>query len=436
MAEGASTILIVDDEATNRLLFESQLKKEGYTIMTAASGKEALQFIERQLPDLILLDVMMPGISGFDVAEKLKSDERTRAIPIIMVTALDDREARMTALSKGAEEFLSKPVDRTELIVRVRNLLKLKKFQDALIASSGVLREQVAERSIQLAQANSDLGEAQAKLLQSEKLAAIGQLAAGVAHEINNPIGYVQSNISTLEKYFGDLLILLDAFERIETVLPEDFAGVANLRRTKQDLDLAFLREDIPALISDSKEGISRVGKIVQDLKAFSRIDANPIWEWADLREGLDSTLNVAANEIKYKAEVIKDYGDIPKIECMPSRLNQVFLNLMVNSAQAMSEDKRGTITLRTRCDGDTVHVEVSDTGCGISPQDMKRVFDPFFTTKPIGKGTGLGLSLSYGIVNQHAGHIEVESQLGQGTTFRIKLPIRHPAVESTSSPQ
>jgi signal transduction histidine kinase len=290
-------------------------------------------------------------------------------------------------------------------------------------------RREVAEtellrRNAELTELNAKLSMAQEQLVQSEKLASIGQLAAGVAHEINNPIGYIFSNFNTLSTYISDLFSMLAAYEDAEANIkaPEVSARLGAMRK-KVELD--FLKEDIPVLMSESKEGIVRVRKIVQDLKDFSRVHGSQDWQWANLHQGIDSTLNIVSNEVKYKADVIKDYGDIPDIECMPSQINQVVMNMLVNAAHAIGTE-RGAITIRTRKDGDNVVLEISDTGSGIPKENLSRIFDPFFTTKPVGQGTGLGLSLSYGIIQKHKGQIEVESEPGIGTCFRISLPIQH----------
>jgi signal transduction histidine kinase len=272
---------------------------------------------------------------------------------------------------------------------------------------------------------NTKLSDAQTKLMQSEKLASIGQLAAGVAHEINNPIGFIFSNFGTLEKYLQDLFEMLAAYEAAEPHIT-DAAVVQKIRALKETLELDYLREDIPNLMRESRDGVQRVRKIVQDLKDFSRVDARQEWEFADLHLGLDSTLNIVNNEIKYKADVVKEYGTLPEVQCLPSEMNQVFMNLLVNAAHAITAE-RGTITLRTGVEGPDVWVEVADNGAGIPAENLQRIFDPFFTTKPVGKGTGLGLSLSYGIVQKHHGRMEVSSTLGQGTCFRVTLPIHHP---------
>ena len=272
---------------------------------------------------------------------------------------------------------------------------------------------------------------AQSQLMQSEKMASVGQLAAGVAHEINNPIGYVYSNLGSLEKYLENLFLILDAYEASEEAIGDDEV-LSGLRQTKRQLDLEFLKEDLPMLMNESKEGITRVKKIVQDLKDFSHVDATEEWHFADLEAGIDSTLNVVNNEIKYKAEVRKEYGAIPQVECLSSQVNQVFMNLLVNAAQAMEE--KGAITVRTGQQGEEVWVEVEDTGKGITAEHMKKIFDPFFTTKPIGKGTGLGLAVSYGIIHKHRGRIEVASEVGKGTRFRVWLPMTQQATPAAAN--
>ena len=275
---------------------------------------------------------------------------------------------------------------------------------------------------------NEQLENAQNQLLQSEKMASIGQLAAGVAHEINNPIGFVSSNLGTLKIYVDGLMSLVRAYGQADPILAGQPALNAAIEARKQEIDLGFLSEDIQVLLQESREGISRVTRIVQDLKDFSRID-NLDWSEAFLEQGLDSTLNIVWNEIKYKAEVVKEYGGIPPVECLGSQLNQVFMNLLLNAAQAI--DNHGTITIRTGATDDSVWVEISDTGRGIPLADQKRIFDPFFTTKPVGQGTGLGLSLAYSIIQKHHGKLEVHSEPGQGSTFRIEIPQRQAGAES-----
>ncbi|MBI5891041.1 MAG: bacteriohemerythrin [Nitrosomonadales bacterium] len=336
-------------------------------------------------------------------------------------------------LMEALNEMYGKLGDKT-LEVMQKNQ-ELEADQEALHVLNEQLEERVKQRTaavesanqkllannLELKQLNERLESAHTQLLQSEKMASIGQLAAGVAHEINNPVGFVNSNLGTLGKYMTSMFDVISAYEAVEAkgggnAFPE-------VSQVKKKVDFAYLKEDIPSLMKESQDGLARVKRIVQDLKDFSHVDESN-WQFANLEAGLDSTLNVVANEIKYKANVVKQYAGLPDVECMPSQVNQVFMNLLVNAAQAI--EKNGVITVRSGVNGNEVWVEVEDTGKGISPENISRIFDPFFTTKPVGKGTGLGLSLSYGIVNKHNGRIEVKSEVGKGSTFRVCLPVRH----------
>jgi signal transduction histidine kinase len=343
--------------------------------------------------------------------------------PVLIMTALHDTASIERAYESGATDFVTKPVNWLLLGHRLRYMLRAAQMSEALARSKGALRQSNDE----LRQMNQQLQETRSHLLQSEKMASIGQLAAGVAHEINNPIGYVKSNLSALESYLTQVFHLIREYERAEAAIAEP-ATLAAVRAAKESADLAYVSEDVFALMKESQEGISRVDKIVQDLKDFSRGGGDDDWQPADLHEGIDSTINIVNNEIKYKAQLVKEYAALPPIECLPSQLNQVFMNMLVNAAQAI--EGQGTITVRSgvAVEDDEVWVEVEDTGRGIAPGHLNRVFDPFFTTKPVGKGTGLGLALSYGIVQKHHGRIEVESEVGRGTTFRVCLPVSQPA--------
>ena len=299
------------------------------------------------------------------------------------------------------------------------------------------LEEKVIQRTTELSNANEQLAaehkeltallkkveDAQSQLLQSEKMAAIGQLAAGVAHEINNPIGFVNSNLGTLRSYTERLLKVIDAYEQCQTKVKDLPMDEVMAARTEADLD--FLREDVIALLTESEDGLARVKTIVQNLKEFSHVDESE-WQEADLNNGMESTLNVVWNELKYKAEVVREYGALPPVRCIPAQINQVLMNLLVNAAQAI--ENRGTITVRSGVDGPMAWIEVQDSGKGMPPETQKRIFEPFFTTKPVGKGTGLGLSLSYDIiVKRHGGQFDVQSEPNQGSRFRVKLPIAGP---------
>ena len=309
-----------------------------------------------------------------------------------------DREQVGRALRESRDQLEAKVAARTA---------------DLVAANAALRAEQVRQEEL-----IKKLAEAHTQLLQSEKMASIGQLAAGVAHEINNPVGFVSSNIGSLQRYTNDLLRLVAAYERVEAELPA--TALAAIGDLKAEVDLGYLRDDVRQLIEESTEGLARVRQIVQDLKNFSHTSATEM-ELADIEAGLDSTLNVVWNELKYKAEVVKEYGHIPAVRCIQSQLNQVFMNLLVNAAHAI--DGHGRITLRTGAIADAVWVEIEDSGSGIKPEHLDRIFDPFFTTKPVGQGTGLGLSLSYQIVQKHGGQIEVKSELGKGSVFRVVVP-------------
>ncbi len=268
------------------------------------------------------------------------------------------------------------------------------------------------------------VAETQNQLVQSDKLASIGHLAAGVAHEINNPISFVHSNLGALERYHQDIFLMLHAYEQAEPLLATDTETAASIKALSEELDIDFIKHDIAALMRESISGILLIKNIVQNLKDFSHVGDADEWLYADLHHGLNSTLNIVKRELKHKADLIKEFGDIPEVECLPAQLNQVFASLLLNATQSI--EQHGTITLRTGKQNDEVWVEISDTGKGIAPEHIKKIFDPFFTTQPIGKGTGLGLSMSYGIVQKHHGRIEVKSEVGKGTTLRVWLPVRH----------
>ncbi|TRZ94590.1 MAG: PAS domain S-box protein [Rhodocyclaceae bacterium] len=332
----------------------------------------------------------------------------------------------LTGIRKGGTEFpleLSLSAENFKgrwIAVATARDISDRKHGEQQVQAQGEHLEKV---NAELVAANTQLKDAQNQLLQSEKMASIGLLAAGVAHEINNPIGYVYSNLGTLEKYLADIFAVVRKYEAAEHLMDGHAEEIEDVRQFKAQVDLDYLKEDIQSLLAESREGLMRVRKIVRDLKDFSHIGSDEEWQWADVKAGLESTLGVVWNELKYKCEVVKEYADLPLILCLPSQLNQVFMNLMVNAAQAI--EVHGIVTLRTGQEEDQIWVEIADTGKGVAPENLARLFDPFFTTKPVGLGTGLGLSVSYSIVEKHHGKIEVHSELGKGATFRVWLPVK-----------
>jgi signal transduction histidine kinase len=310
----------------------------------------------------------------------------------------------------------------------------------ALVIANHRMHVERANRIVELSTLNATmqrmnemLEETQDQLVQSEKMASIGQIAAGVAHEINNPIGFVLSNLGTLDSYLASLFGLLEAYiasDRPASVQQQ--ASLDRVRALRENVNFDFLRGDIVALLAESRDGILRVKHIVQDLKDFSRGGADEVWETVNVHDALDRTLNIVRNEVKYKARIETHYGSLPDIECLPSRLHQVFLNLIVNAGQAI--EASGTIAISTGASGNEIWIRFEDTGCGIPKQHLNRIFEPFFTTKPVGEGTGLGLSVSYSIVRRHGGSIDVESEVGRGSRFTIRLPLRQQHEKATET--
>lgn len=404
-----STILLVDDEAIN-LAVIGNLLVPYYQVLVATSGELALEIAQGvPRPDLILLDVMMPDMNGYEVLSRLKASAECRDIPVIFVTSLDADFEEERGFELGAVDFISKPVQLSTLLARMRTHIELKHARDSLQSQNEFLEAEVERRQQAMQQV-------QMQLLQSEKLAAIGQLAAGLAHEINNPIGFVNSNLTTLKGYFAEIFQICK-----NAGITVDTAAVPSAGQSSAQAEIDYMFADTPQLIDESLEGLARVRKLIQDLKNFTHVDSNN-WELADVHVCLDTTLNLIWNELKYHCQVIKQYGDIPQIYCLPSQLNQVFMNLLINAGQAIK--KQGEITIQTGCLENKVWVEIADSGEGIAPEHLNHLFEPFFTTKPVGKGTGLGLSISHNIVEKHGGSIEVRSEPGNGTRFRVYLPV------------
>ena len=412
-------ILIVDDEEPNRKLLSRLLLCDQYTLYTAGNGKEALELAKLIGPDLVLLDVLMPEFDGAETCMILKSTEGTSHIPVIMLTAHPDKDTKLRCLRAGANDFLAKPVDNVELQLRVSNLLEFKKHEEtrkwnALLEQN---RAALEEKNRELETALQVIERAQAQIIQQEKMASIGQIAAGVAHEINNPVGYIMSNLGSLQKYFSRLTGFIEIQSGMIT--DKELQGRLVEQRKANKLDIVIA--DTANLITESIEGAERIKKIVQDLKGFSRSDDNKR-NPADIVAGIESTLNIVWNELKYKVNLNREYGEIPLTRCNIGQLNQVFMNIIVNASHAI--EQQGNITIRIWHEGENIFVSIADTGCGIEPEKLEKIFEPFFTTKEIGLGTGLGLSIAIDIIRKHDGEISVASEKGKGTTFNVRLPV------------
>ncbi|MCF8167666.1 MAG: GAF domain-containing protein [Rhodoferax sp.] len=359
-----------------------------------------------------------------------------RAPLVRNVPGTDSESVTMQATRGDLTRWIAVPIiesGRVRLILGVANkCLDYDDFDvDALLLCGNdlwrIVRRAHAETALkqrvdELVVVNQKLSQTQLQLLQSEKMASIGQLASGVAHEINNPIGFVKSNLGSLASYVNGLVEIVRTYEEVERRLGEPMAKEFHtIRERKAALDYDYLIGDLSQLIEESREGVQRISKIVLDLKNFSR-SGDGEKQWADIHEGIESTINVVWNQLKYKAEVVRAYGNLPPVYCIASQINQVVMNLLINAGQAIAE--HGHIHVRTGTEGEHIWIEVQDDGCGIEPMQMDRIFEPFYTSKPVGQGTGLGLSITFGIVQRHQGHITVQSTPKQGTTFRVVLPI------------
>lgn len=467
-------VLIVEDSFSARKLLRLTFEHYGCTVFEAQDGQDGLEQASHYMPDIIISDALMPRMDGFQLLRALKTDPVLKSIPFFFYSSAytGDKEAEL-ALSLGAEAFVIKPIEPEQLwkktcalmeawaerqnkpappatdesneqylleysrIVAAKLEEKVKELegevekrqeaQDKLEQLNENLEQRVQERTAELSEKNAEIQQAydnlkkiQAQLLQQDKMASIGQLAAGVAHEINNPMGFIISNLSSLGKYVEKVTAYLDADEKILAGCALEIQEMALKERQKYKIE--HICKDMPMLISESADGAQRVRQIVQDLKSFSRMDRTEFAN-ANINEGLESTLSIAWNELKYNATVIREFGQLPLVWCNQGQLNQVFLNLLLNAAHAIKE--QGTIRIKTRTKEESVTIAISDTGSGIAPEHINKIFDPFFTTKDVGKGTGLGLAIAYDIItNKHGGTIEVQSEPGKGSTFVITLPV------------
>ncbi|NEQ42079.1 MAG: response regulator [Leptolyngbya sp. SIOISBB] len=457
MTPAQYSILLVDDNPNNLAVLSDFLGDMGFEILVARDGESALQKVNYALPDLILLDIMMPGMDGFETCQELKSRPDTSKIPVIFMTALSESHNKVQGLSLGAVDYITKPFQQEEVLARVKLHLELHDLQRSLIDQNHQLKQEVAsrqaaeaavqslnqelenrvaERTQELAQALEGLKQTQLQMVQGEKLAALGQLVAGVAHEINNPVNFIAGNVSHASHYTQNLLELLTQYQQ---ALPE---GTPEIQDLAAEMDLEFLRADLTKVMQSMKFGADRIREIVQSLCSFSRSDDSEA-KAVDIHLGIDSTLMILNSRLKAKSDrdpiqVIKNYGDLPLVTCYPGQLNQVFMNLLANAIDALEEGiQQGKlaqtspqICITTSITSDhQVQITIADTGPGIDAETQQQLFEPFFTTKPIGKGTGLGLSISQQVITEtHQGTLKCCSQLGQGTEFVIQLPIAAPS--------
>ncbi|MDJ1179026.1 response regulator [Roseofilum sp. BLCC_M91] len=438
-------ILIVDDNPTNIKVLFSFLKESGFKVLVAKDGESTLEKLQEITPDLILLDVMMPGIDGFETCRRIKGSPETQDIPVIFMTALSDTVDKVKGLKIGAVDYITKPFQQDEVLARMKihlqlqNLTRKFKVQNEQLKSlTEDLEERVEERTAQLKDSLSQLQQAQIQLIQSEKMSSLGELVAGVAHEINNPVGFIAGNISMAMEYTEDIFEHLKLYQKQFTDPGDAIAEHA------EDIELDYLMEDLPNMLSSMESGIERIRNISLSLRNFSRSDSNTCTD-LDIHEGLESTLMILrhrlkANDQRPEIKINKHYGELPIVHCYAGPLNQVFMNLLANAIDALDEQNENDhkryddlrehpneITLTTRAmSGGKVEIKIADNGPGIPEDKIKDIFSPFVTTKPVGKGTGLGLSISHSIVvEKHQGFLGCNSELGKGTEFVIQVPVK-----------
>lgn len=448
------TILVIDDSPTNLEVLYTTLADAGYEVLVEMDGISGIEQVEANPPDLILLDIMMPKIDGFETCRRLQADPLTKDIPIIFMTALSDTLEKVKGLQLGAVDYITKPFQQDEVLARIKVQLKLRRLNIELDQQKQKLEERVKERTAELSATVEELQKTQLQLVQSEKISTLGQLVAGVAHEVNNPIGFISSNLYHANQYAQDLIYLLKLYQKkFPSCDPE-------IEEIIESIDLEHILGDLPKLLSSMKLGSDRIRGIMQSLRTFSRADGVKK-KAIDIHEGIETTLMILQHRLKPQTnrlpiQVIKEYGNLPSIECYPGQLNQVFMNLLANAIDALDEaftttchiapvDEMDSINesdthpqprssgnhltprifIYTAANKENLTIRIADNGMGMPELVRNHIFQAFYTTKPEGKGTGLGLSISYQIITEkHSGTLQCISSSGQGTEFIIQIPI------------
>jgi signal transduction histidine kinase len=417
-------VLAVDDTPANLEVIGEILGDAGYIVATALDGERAIKRLQHYQPDLILLDIQMPGMNGFETCAKLKANLETASIPIIFITALSDVESKVKGFAVGGVDYITKPFQEKELLARVETHLQLRKLNQSL-------EEKVAERTVELQTTLNKLHHFQLQLVQSEKMSALGNLVSGIAHEINNPLGAIIGNSSSGKYLISDLLEHLQMYR--------DRKAESLIKDHEKAINLEYLLEDLPQIMDSINISCNRIAEISRSLSIFSRKDEEHKTLF-DIHQGIDSTLlilkyRLKANEERPEIKIIKQYSDLPQVECYAGQLNQVFMNLLTNAIDAFEEVNKmksyeeiesnpNQIKIETSYLNDSVKIQISDNGSGMTPEVRSRIFEQGFTTKKVGKGTGLGMAIAHQIITEkHGGMITCSSDLGKGTKFVITLP-------------
>lgn len=413
------TVLLIDDqaiigEAVRRML----LPEDDIAFYYCSNPVHAIDVAVQVAPTVILQDLLMPDMDGLMLARSFRSHRATHDIPLIVLSTKDEPNIKAEAFAIGANDYLVKLPDKVELIARIRYHSKAYiNLQASTTAFTARIKAQELEQAFQ------ELRSTQAQLIQAEKMSGLGQMVAGVAHEINNPVNFIQGNLDHVAEYVRELLELLQLYHK------EYPTPTAAIQSYAESIDLDFIAEDLPKTLASMKIGTERIRQIVLSMRNFSRLDEAEKKQ-ADIHAGIDSTLLILNHRIKNKIGIVKQYDNLPLVECYPAQLNQVFMNVLSNAIDALleqPEESTKQIVIQTRrVSSDQVEVRIRDNGPGIPLGIKDKLFNPFFTTKPIGKGTGLGLAICYQIMEKHQGKIEVHSELHRGTEFVIQLALLH----------
>jgi signal transduction histidine kinase len=427
-------ILVVDDERFNLRMAQDliEVNIDGCHVFLCSLPEEVLQQIEEHNIDIILLDIIMPKITGIDVLKSIRSQKKYDDIQIIMFTGITDKESFKNCFENGANDYINKPINFIEFIARINASLKARKNILALKEMNYTITTQYKK----LQAITQQLKDTQFNLIQKEKLAALGEIAAGIAHEINNPMGFISSNLDTMNRYFQKISNLISIYRSFIQLASDQTINHETLLREKSKIaeieqkhKIDFMLDDLPTVIQESSDGAERVTKIVQSLRNLARSGTENEMAYNDLSQIAEEALLIVKHETQFVAEIDKQIESPLYLLCNKGEIGQVMLNILLNAIQAVrsfNKKSLGKISIKAYSSDECVICRISDDGPGIQDEHLSRIFDPFFTTKDVGSGVGLGLSVAYDIVvKKHGGELVVDSEVGKGTSFTMKLPTK-----------